>query len=108
VAGGFTFADNSWESKSSAVFFAMEFIADHLATGPESDRIRELADNNVLMLDLSGPEQAAAVDVLADELPNHIANIPDAERRRNLTILFSELCSLARNQQNYNRHAIKD
>ncbi|MFT4127030.1 MAG: hypothetical protein QM662_12485 [Gordonia sp. (in: high G+C Gram-positive bacteria)] len=103
MAGRIGFADGDWDGKSSACCFALDFLAVRLPPGAGRDRIRELADANVLFLDLSGPEEFRAVDLLADALPRHIDGIADEPRRQNLAAMLDALCVAARRQQRRNR-----
>jgi hypothetical protein len=96
VTGTVLFAESAWDGKSSAAFYAMDFIAQRLPAGPLRDEIRELADGNVLILDLCGPAKAAAVDLLSDALPAHLDAAQNAEA---LHVMFDDLIACARRQQ---------
>ncbi|BBY87759.1 hypothetical protein [Mycolicibacterium tokaiense] len=102
MTGSITFSEHTWDGKSSATHFAMDFIAERLPAGELRDTVRELADNNVLFLDLRGAESDLAVRILAQDLPEYIQGIDDASRRANLVAMFGDLCDYARQQLKYN------
>ncbi len=70
----------------------------------------ERVENNLLSLDLRDPERASLVDIIADELPSHVAHLEDAELRNIFfgSTLFEELYQYARDQQNFNKNPTQD
>jgi hypothetical protein len=102
VSGSIEFVAGRWDGKSSATYFVLDFVAKQLPAGPEKLRIRELADDNVLLLNLSDPRDSVLADIIAADLPRHVAGIEDEDRRRNLHTMLANLYELAKRQQQYN------
>jgi hypothetical protein len=103
LAGGFSFARRTWGANWSMTYYAMEFLAERAADPSTKDRIRDLLDNNVPFLDLRDPEQAPLVDILADELVNHVPPYRDPEAQRIALQIMTEIVECARDQQEFNR-----
>jgi hypothetical protein len=109
MAGMIVFSQHDWSASSWATRFVMEFLANQTGDDSAREKVTELVDNNILSLDLRGPESAPLVNLIADELPVYIAGLKDAELRELLTDpLFEELYRYARGQQNYNKDPTQD
>jgi hypothetical protein len=102
MAGSIFFTRRNWSSRSSATFYVFEFLISRLPDGESKSRLQEYVDNNIPMLDLRDPAQSQLVDLIADDLPQHIKSIEDPVVRENLNILLADLFLLAKEQQVHN------
>jgi hypothetical protein len=103
VAGDIFFLQHYWSSSGAAVEFVMEFLANRVSDPTTSRQLADMARANVDLLDLSDPACAEAVDLIVDELPSHVAGLPNAQQRDHLARIFVDLYRYAREQQDYNR-----
>src|SRR5579875_1720446 len=108
MAGTIFFAQHHWAASSWATRLVMEYLASRVDDTSTKNKLIELVENNVLMLDLSDPKQAPLVDILADELPHHPPVLADPRYEKLLTELLAELAAYAREQQDYNRDPTQD
>ncbi|MCV7283252.1 hypothetical protein H7J88_26810 [Mycolicibacterium flavescens] len=106
MAGSIFFASDSWHGKSSTTFFVMDFLISQLPDGEIRSQLQDLVDNNIAILDLREPGQSALLDLIAEELPQHIESIGDARIRENLTTRLADLVSLARTQRQKTRQPV--
>ncbi len=110
MAGIIFFAQHHWDASSWVIRFVMEYVASRITDASTKETLIELVENNILILDLRDPESALLVDIIADELPSHVAQLEDAELRNILCsgTLFEELYQCARDQQNHNKDPTQD
>lgn len=110
MGGTIFFAQHDWGASSWATRFVLEYLASRVADASTKEMLIELVENHILMLDVSDPQQASLVDIIADELPSHVAHLEDPELRKILwnSTLFEELYRYAREQQDYNRDPAQD
>jgi hypothetical protein len=110
MGGSIFFAQHHWTASGWATRFVLEYLASRVADASTKDALIELVENHILMLDLRDPQRAPLVDIIADELPSHVAALTDVELREILSnsTLFEELYRYAREQQDYNRDPTQD
>jgi hypothetical protein len=108
VAGDIWFLQRHWMSSGWVVDYVMEFLASRVDNASTRDLLSELVEANVVFLDLRDPKEAELVDLIADELPSHVASLEDSQLRENLTVTFKDLYRFAREQQDYNRDPTQD
>jgi hypothetical protein len=90
------------------VEFVMEFLADRVSDSSDRNELNGMLADGVAFLNLGDPAQSELVDLIADALPSHIAEIDDVQLRENLQEQYSDLYEYAREQQNYNRDPTQD
>jgi hypothetical protein len=105
MAGGIRFRDHSWASSTSKTLYVFEYLISRLPNGETKDRLRELVDEEIPLLDLRDPKESVLVDLIANDLQNHVESLEDATRRDNLTAAFSDLIEFAKEQQIRNARA---
>lgn len=108
MSGDIAFLQRWWMSSGGAVHYVMEFLASRVRDTAATERLTELVAANVAFLDLGDPECAELVDLVADELPLHVAGLEDAQLRSSLTRTFADLIRYAKEQQDYNRNPTQD
>jgi hypothetical protein len=108
MAGDIWFLQHHWSNSGAAVAYVMEYLANRVRDISTRLSLTELIEANVLFLDLSDPKQAELVDIIADDLPAHVAGLDDTQLRENLTAIFQDLYRFAREQQDYNRNPAQD
>ncbi len=110
MGGTIFFAQHDWGGSGWATRFVLEYLASRVADASTKNMLIELVENHILMLDVRDPQQAPLVDIIADELPSHVASLEDEELRGILlnSTLFDELYRYAREQQNYNKDPTQD
>ena len=110
MGGTIFFAQHDWGGSGWATRFVLEYLASRVADASTKNMLIELVENHILMLDVRDPQQAPLVDIIADELPSHVASLEDEELRGILlnSTLFNELYRYAREQQNYNKDPTQD
>jgi hypothetical protein len=108
MAGSIFFANNTWSSKSSATFYVFDFLIDRLPESGTKSQLQEYVENNIAMLNLRNPDQAELVDLIADDLPQHLEATEDPSRRENLHRLLDDLILFAKEQQAYNAQAQRE
>jgi DNA-binding transcriptional ArsR family regulator len=108
VAGSISFLQHDWMSTSHAVQYVMEFLASRVNDLSTRGLLTDMVEANVASIDLSDLKQAGLVDIIADQLPSHVARLVDPQLRGSLTKVFEDLYRYAREQQDYNRDPTKD
>jgi hypothetical protein len=108
VAGDISFLQHHWMGTSHSVEYVMEFLAGRVADASTRGLLNDMIEAGVAFLHLADPKQAELVDLIADELPSHVANLEDSQLRENLTRTFEDLYRFAREQQDYNRDPTQD
>jgi hypothetical protein len=108
MGGSIWFLQHHWLNSGAAVEYVIEHLATQVHDASTRALLNELVEANVAFLDLSDPKQAELVDIIADELPSHVAGLADTELRDNLTKIFEDLYRFAREQQEYNRDPSQD
>lgn len=110
MGGSIFFSQHHWSASGWATRFVLEYLASRVADASTKDKLIEIVENNINMLDLRDPQQAALVDIIADELPSHVAHLNDAKLREILlnSTLFEELYRSAREQRKFNKDPTQD
>jgi hypothetical protein len=108
VAGDISFLQHHWSSSGATVQYVMEFLASRVHDASTRDSLNDMIRANVAFLHLDDPKQAELVDLIADELPSHVANLEDPQLRDTLQRRFCDLYRYAREQQDYNRDPTQD
>lgn len=86
----------------------MKFVASRVHDPSTRDRLAKMAEAGVALLDLRDPQSAELVNIIADELPSHVAGLEDSQLRENLTNIFEDLYRFASEQQDYNKDPTQD
>jgi len=108
VSGDIFFLQHNWSGSGASVEFVMEFLASRVRDPSVSEELSDMIRDNVVLLDLSDPASSELVDLIIDELPNHIATLEDTRLRDHLTKIFANLLCYAREQRSYNRDPSQD
>ncbi|MHA7651902.1 hypothetical protein ACX9NE_12230 [Mycobacterium sp. ML4] len=109
MAGSIWFLQRHWLSSGAAVEYVMQFLASRVHDPSTTAWLTELVEANVVSgLDLSDPSRAELVDIIADQLPSHVAGLDDEKLRDYLTKILEDLYRFAREQQDYNRDPTQD
>ncbi|MCV7199592.1 hypothetical protein [Mycobacterium angelicum] len=103
MAGDIFFLQREWSSSGAAVEYVMRFVASRVSDPSTRNRLIDMVDAGVSLFNLSDPKCAELVDIIADQLPAHVASLEDAQLRKNLTSRFEDLYRCAWEQQDYNR-----
>lgn len=103
MAGDIFFLQHYLSSTTGAVQYVIEFLASRVHDASTKALLTDMVEANVALLNLKHPKRAQLVDIIADHLPSHVANLEDTKLRENLSTVFDDLYRLAREQQNYNR-----
>jgi hypothetical protein len=99
MAGDIFFSKHNWAASSWATFYVLEYLANRVPDAPTKEKLTELVENNIPMLDLRDPQLAQLVDIIADDLPRHVPVLEDSKLQQDLTTLLAELVKYAREQQ---------
>jgi len=108
MAGDIFFTRHHWASSSSTILYVLRYLADRAADAATRDKLTELVENNIPMLDLRDPQLSPLVDIIADELPGYVKSLHDSELRESLTAIFKDLYRFASEQQEYNSDPTQD
>jgi hypothetical protein len=103
MAGMIFFTDNKWGVSSWLTFYVMEHLASNVDDAATKAELQELVENNIPMLDLSDPEKAPLVQIIIDDLPQHIPVLQDPTYQPELVELIAQLVEYAKAQKQHNR-----
>ena len=80
-------------------------LASRLSDGNRKAEIRDLLDNNVLILDLRDPSEGLLIDVILNDLEDYLTSRFETDTCRDFQPGFVELLRLAESQQRFNRRS---
>jgi hypothetical protein len=103
--GGFVqFSDGNWSWNTSLTRIMFDLLEARSTDPVRKQEMRELRDDNVLMLDLRSPSEDPLVKIIVDDLNDYLVTRFGPGDQKKFERGFSELLRLARAQHIHNQH----
>lgn len=83
-----------------------DLLEERVADSDRKAEMRELRDENILMIDLRDPSHDDLVEIIVNELNGYLATHFDTDTCEAMEPGFSELRRLAASQHRYNQEAV--
>jgi hypothetical protein len=107
MSGFVEFVDGNWSWSSSLTRIMFDLLEDRLPEGRKA-QMRELRDENILMLDLRDPAEDPLVEIIVNDLNGYLATRFDTDARKDFEKGFSELLRLAAAQHRHNQESVTE
>ncbi|MUL84765.1 MULTISPECIES: hypothetical protein [unclassified Mycolicibacterium] len=84
-----------------------DLLEERVADVDRKAEMRELRDENILMIDLRDPSDDELVEIIVNELCGYLATHFDTDTCKAMELGFSELHRLAASQHRYNQESAR-